>query len=180
VKQDRQRDRQTTATTTKRVNREDGWQDGGRRGRASMNIIIPFAEAALAGAENAMPPTPTVWGLLEPAAIDSLSNEPSRRTYLSRPKFAGAVRSSPRSHSSASKLPAVGAARPDWPLQGVLPRQSHERATKVSLSTPRLTHANCISILFGSDRGSLRPSNSPPCTSCCCMARSRPPAMIRF
>jgi hypothetical protein len=45
-----------------------------------MNIIIPFAEAALAGAENAMPPTPTVWGLLESAAIDSLSNEPSRRT----------------------------------------------------------------------------------------------------
>jgi hypothetical protein len=27
------------------------------------------------------------------------------------------VRSSPRSHSSASKLPAVAAARPDWPLQ---------------------------------------------------------------
>jgi hypothetical protein len=143
-----------------------------------MNIIIPFAEAALAGAENAMP---------LPQSGDSWNRQRSTHyrtsrhvAHLSRPKFAGAVRSSPRSHSSASKLPAVGAARPDWPLQGVLPRQSHERATKVSLSTPRLTHANCISILFGSDRGSLRPSNSPPCTSCCCMARSRPPAMIRF
>jgi hypothetical protein len=69
-----------------------------------------------------------------------------------------------------------------WPLQVPFsPPIAAERARR-SLSTPRLTHGNCISIALcpNAQLGHFSPALSKPqCTSCSSMAKCRPHAMIR-
>ena len=131
-----------------------------------MNIIIPFAAATLSRrrerktshSSHRLPQSGDSW-----SGSDRLIIERRRHVAHALPgqisrALCGALHARIRPRpSSLQSPPPVQAGR----CKCVLPRQSRERATNLSLSTPRLTQANCISILFGSDRGSPRLSNSP-------------------
>jgi hypothetical protein len=178
-KKKRQRDKRATAT--KRVNRVDGWRDGERGARWRVYNIINTVHGNPARRRT----RDISHSGAEPTSSDRLTIERcSLVTHTIPGQFSralcGALHARIRPRPSSLQLPPpvslVAASACSPPI--AYPRYHYV------LINPTIDASELhIDSAAGSDRGSPRPATqrslSPPCTSCCCMAKSRPPAMTR-